>query len=136
MNVIYDKNKAIQTKKEMDDALPKENREARIHNAVWIIPTVLLGVLITTLWVWVLVELGWGDYDMNFVLFVLTVPAVYTFFAWGVLWGQCEPTYKPGENYPALVLYYQATASKNVLDHELISCQDDFWNKKAYKGSM
>jgi hypothetical protein len=54
MNVIYDENKAIQKKKEMDDALPKENREARIHNAIWIIPTVLLGVLITTLWVWAL----------------------------------------------------------------------------------
>lgn len=133
INVIYDENKAIQKKKEIDDTLPKENREARINNAIWIIPTVLLGVLITTLWVWSLVESGWVDYDINFVLFVLMVPAVYTFFSWGVLWGQCEPTYKPGENYPALVLYYQATAGKNVLAHELISCQDDFWNKKAYK---
>ena len=133
INVIYNENEAILKKKEMDDALPKENREARIHNAIWIIPTILLGVLITTLWVWASVESGWVDYDMSSVIVVLGVPAVYAFIAWLVLSDQCEPTFKPGENYPALVLYYQATTGKNVLNHELISCQDDFWNKKAYK---
>ena len=136
MNVIYDESKAIQKKKEADDALPKENREARIHNAIWIIPTIVLGVLITTLWVWASVESGRVDWDMNYMSFVIVVlmaPAVYAFFAWLVLSDQCEPTLKPGENYPALVLYYQTTAGKNVLDHKLISCQDDTWNKKAYK---
>ena len=95
INVIYNENEAILKKKEMDDALPKENREARIHNAIWIIPTILLGVLITTLWVWASVESGWVDYDMSSVIVVLGVPAVYAFIAWLVLSDQCEPTLNP-----------------------------------------
>lgn len=133
INVIYDENKAVQKKKEIDDALPGENKKARLHNAAWIIPAVLLNVLITTLWVWSMVKSNWFDDVVLLVLLSLAVPCTFVLFAGIVLSDKLEPTFKPGENYPALVLYYQATLGKNVLEQELVSCQDDLWNKKAYK---
>lgn len=134
MNVIYDQNAAFQKKIELDDARPQENRKARIHNALWAIPTISLVVLITILWVVAAVASKWFIDDMEVLVFTsLGLAGVLGFFAWGVLLCIWEPTYEPGENYTALVRYYLVTAGKTVLDHELISCQDSFWNdKKTY----
>lgn len=128
IKVIYDESKAIQKKKEADDALPKANREARIHNAIWTIPTILLGVLITILWVWALTDSNL-DINLNFTPFLLScllVPIFYALISWAVFSVKLDPIYEPGENYPALVLYYQAIEGKTVLDYEFHSYQYDY----------
>lgn len=132
MKVIYNEQSAILRKNKIDADLPEENRKARIHNAIWTIPTVLVGALITFLWIWSSIGSSWFDIEMILVS-GLAVFGFVALMGWAVLSCNWEPTCESGEYYSALVLYYQATVGKNVLDHELISCQDDFWNKKAYK---